>query len=91
MPAIGFLLVLLFGLYAALKYYKTQQQTTGVVQDAVNNPPGVSYYCNLAVSNRPAQVFASEQTNSCAVTQPGFAPAFGQSENIPSSNEELPI
>lgn len=88
-PSIAYLLLLIFGIYVALKYFKGQQQTTAVKQNAVANPPGVSYYCNLAVTNRPAQALAFDQTNCCATTPVGFAPAFGPTENVPAC--QLPI
>lgn len=84
----GFLLLILFGAYAAIKFYRTEKQIAVELKNKTVNPPGVSYYCNLAVTQRPAQVLAPQDTNSCA-TSTGFAPAFGPTENMPNSGNEL--
>jgi hypothetical protein len=85
---IGYILLLLFGGYVTLKFWETQQQ---VKKDASNRgaiQPGVSYYCNLAVSQRPAQVLAAQANNGDATTV-NFAPAFGPTENMPGPNQEV--
>jgi hypothetical protein len=86
---IGYLL--LFGIlaYAALKFYHVQKAIEKDLSNRGALKPGVSYYCNLAVSQRPAQVFASQNSNSCMVTEFGYAPAFGPTENMPAPQNEV--
>lgn len=88
MRSIALLALILLGAYAAFKFYRTQKQIDVELKNKIVNPPGVSYYCNLAVTQRPAQVLASQETNCCA-TSAGFAPAFGPRENMPSAGFEL--
>lgn len=85
---IGYILLIVFGAYAALKFYATQKEIAADLSNRSGLAPGVSYYCNLAVSNRPQQVLAAQQTNGDA-TSYGYAPAFGPTENIPNPNQEL--
>lgn len=80
----GYLLVLIFVAYAALKFYHSNRQAS---KDAANRgslQPGVSYYCNLSVTHRPQQIQAFTPTNPCQVSCAGYAPAFGPEENMPS-------
>lgn len=86
---IGYILLILFGGYVTLKFYESQKQTK---QDATNRgalQPGVSYYCNLAVSQRPAQILAAQHINGDMVSPVGYAPAFGPNENIPQPSNEI--
>jgi len=85
---IGYLLLVLFGAYAALKFYQGNQASNAVVANKAVAQPGVSYYCNIAVSQRPHQILAAQNINSDMVTQPGYAPAFGPVENMPSQKTE---
>jgi hypothetical protein len=84
---IGYLLLILFGAYATLQFYRGNKVHQ---QDNINRgvaPPGVSYYCNIAVSQRPHQVLAAQNVNSDMVTVSGYAPAFGPQENMPGRGE----
>jgi len=85
---IGYLLLILFGAYAALKFYQGNKQSQAASINRGVAPPGVSYYCNLAVSQRPHQVLAAQNVNSDMATTAGYAPAFGPVENIPPANQE---
>jgi hypothetical protein len=86
---IGYLLLVLFGAYAALKFYSNQKQIEKDLSNRGALQPGVSYYCNLAVSQRPAQVLASQNVNSDMATPAGYAPAFGPTENMPPQSTEV--
>jgi hypothetical protein len=86
---IGYILLILFGAYATLEFYKTQKQILKDVSNRGSLQPGVSYYCNLAVSQRPAQVLAAQTMNGDMVSPPGYAPAFGPTENMPPQNQEV--
>ena len=86
---IGYLLLLGFAAYATLQFLKTQKAIAKDLSNRSQAQPGVAYYCNLAVSQRPAQVLASQQTNGDAVTQTGYAPAFGPNENMPCQGTEV--
>jgi hypothetical protein len=79
----GYAILLLFGGYAVLRFIETQNQVKVSNQNRAGNPPGVSYFKPIAAPNTRAQSLASQQRNSCAVTQPGYAPAFGPRENMP--------
>lgn len=86
---IGYVLLVGFLAYAAFQFYRVQQK---IEQDLSNRGmlrPGVPYYCNRAVSNRPQQVLAFSTRNSDQSTQTGFAPAFGPTENMPSNQCEV--
>lgn len=85
----AYILVLAFGAYAALKFYEDQKEIEKDLKNRQQAPPGVSYYCNLAVTQRPQQVQAFLVTNAMQTTQPGYAPAFGPVENMPTSCQEL--
>jgi hypothetical protein len=84
---IGYLLLILFGAYATLKFYETQKQIAVDLSNRGALQPGVSYYCNLAVSQRPQQVLAAQNINGDMSTPLGYAPAFGPTENMPGQNE----
>jgi len=86
---IGYILLLGFLGYAALKFYETQQKIEKDLSNRGAIQPGVSYYCNLAVSQRPAQVLAAQVYNGDMVTPFGYAPAFGPNENIPTAQSEV--
>jgi hypothetical protein len=86
---IGYLLLLLFAAYAALKFYGTQKAIEKDLSNRGAIQPGVSYYCNLAVSQRPHQVLAAQKYNGDQVSPLGYAPAFGPTENMPSQGEEV--
>ena len=85
---VGYLLLLLFGAYAVLKFYQGNQANSATVINRGVAQPGVSYYCNIAVAQRPHQVLAAQIYNSDMVTQIGYAPAFGPVENMPSPYNE---
>jgi hypothetical protein len=85
---IGYILLVLFASYAALKFYSTQRQIEKDLSNRGGLQPGVSYYCNLAVSQRPAQVLAAQNFNSCQTAPPNYAPAFGPNENMPARGNE---
>ena len=80
---IGYMLLILFAAYATFKFYETQKRIEADLSNRGKLQPGVSYYCNLPVSQRPAQVFASQNFNGDMSTQVGYAPAFGPTENMP--------
>lgn len=86
---IGYILLILFAAYATLQFWKTQRAVKADLSNRASLRPGVSYYCNLAVSQRPAQVLAAQAENSCMVSETGYAPAFGPNENMPSQGTEL--
>ena len=86
---IGYLLVLGFVAFAAFKFYKTQKAIEKDLSNRAQAPPGVSYYCNLAVASRPQFVEAFANTNPNMATERGFAPAFGPTENMPPSCQEV--
>lgn len=86
---IGYLLIFGFLAYAALKFYSVQKEIERDLSNRGGLAPGVSYYCNLAVSNRPAQVLAAQNCNGDMATQYGYAPAFGPTENMPSRGTEV--
>jgi hypothetical protein len=86
---VGYILLLGFLAYAAFKFYRVQQAIAVDLRNRNCLQPGVSYYCNLAVTQRPAQVLAFAPTNSDAATPVGYAPAFGPVENMPSQNQEV--
>lgn len=86
---VGYILLILFGAYATLEFYKNQK---AIERDLANRgaiQPGVSYYCNLAVSQRPQQVLASQTFNGDMVSPMGYAPAFGPVENMPPQGQEV--
>lgn len=84
---IGYILLIVFGAYATLEFYKTQKAIQKDLENRGSLQPGVSYYCNLAVSQRPQQVLAAQSINGDMSTPPGYAPAFGPTENMPGANE----
>jgi len=86
---IGYILLILFGAYATLKFYHTQKQIEADLSNRGQARPGVSYYCNLAVSQRPQQVLAAQVWNGDQVSPRGYAPAFGPQENMPSPGNEV--
>ena len=86
---IGYILVLTFIAYAALKFYKTQKAIEYDLSNRGGLKPGVSYYCNLSVTHRQQQVQAFTPTNSMQVSPEGYAPAFGPTENMPPSCREF--
>lgn len=86
---IGYILLIVFGAYAALKFYATQKEIDADLKNRGGLQPGVSYYCNLAVTQRPAQILAALPTNGDSTYAPGYAPAFGPNENMPSIQNEV--
>lgn len=86
---IGYLL--LFGIlaYAALKFYGVQKNIEKDLSNRGTLKPGVSYYCNLAVSQRPHQILAAQALNCDMATEAGYSPAFGPTENMPCSRTEI--
>lgn len=85
---IGYLLLLLFAGYATLKFYQTQKAIEQDLSNRGQAQPGVSYYCNLAVSQRPQQVLAAQVYNGDQTVDYGYAPAFGPNENMPNPSSE---
>lgn len=85
----GYLLLVIFAAYAALKFYANQKAIEQDLSNRAQAPPGVSYYCNLAVTHRPQQVQAFLISNGMQTTPEGYAPAFGPVENVPQSCQEL--
>jgi hypothetical protein len=86
---IGYLLLFGFLAYATLKFYNVQKEIELDLSNRGSLKPGVAYYCNLAVSQRPQQVTAAQKTNSCQTTPVGYAPAFGPCENMPPQSMEV--
>ncbi|SRR6266478_2405897 len=86
---IGYLLLFGFLAYAALKFYSVQREIAKDLSNRNSLAPGVSYYCNLAVSNRPQQILAAQNFNGCMVSPAGYAPAFGPTENMPAPGTEV--
>jgi hypothetical protein len=80
--SIGYILILGFAVYAALKFYKVEQTIAANTSNRRIAAPGVSYYCNRMVTHRPQQVQAFQSSNTCQTTQNGYAPAFGPAENM---------
>ena len=91
MKAFAYTLLILFGAYAALKYYSLQVSVVKRTQNQVVAPPGVNYYCATAIPQRPAQALAFLNCNTCSVTQKGFSAAFGPNENQPQNIVALEI
>lgn len=86
---IGYILLILFLGYVALKFSQTQAATKQDLSNRGMLQPGVSYYCNLAVSQRPQQVLAAQVMNGDQSVEFGYAPAFGPTENMPHAGNEL--
>jgi hypothetical protein len=86
---IGYLLLFGFLAYAALKFYHVQKEIEKDLNNRGSLKPGVSYYCNLAVSQRPHQVLAAQATNCDMATAAGYSPAFGPCENMPCQRTEI--
>jgi hypothetical protein len=86
---IGYILLIGFLGYATLKFYETQKQIEKDLSNRGTLQPGVSYYCNLAVSQRPQQVLAAQVWNGDQSVALGYAPAFGPNENMPNPGNEL--
>jgi hypothetical protein len=86
---IGYILLIGFLGYATLKFYETQKQIEKDLSNRGTLQPGVSYYCNLAVSQRPQQVLAAQVWNGDQSVELGYAPAFGPVENMPNPGNEL--
>jgi hypothetical protein len=86
---IGYLLLILFGAYAFLKFHAANKTNATEAANRSVAAPGVPYYCNLAVSNRPQQVLAAQKVNGDMATVVGYAPAFGPQENMPSDGTEV--
>jgi hypothetical protein len=88
---IGYLLLVLFGGYVALKYYALSVTVEKKKANQQIAPPGVNYYCDSPVSSRPQQVWAFGQSNCCSTTEPGFAASIGPNENQPCEIVNLEI
>lgn len=86
----GLILLGLFGV-GALAIWKHHKGAlaTHTAADANGIPSGVSVYSSIPAANSPQQILAAFQTNSSAVSDLGFAPAFGESENQPGPGEVL--
>lgn len=87
--SVGYILIIGFLAYAALEFYKVQKKISVDLSNRGTLAPGVSYYCNLAVSQRPHQILAFQATNADMSTTPGYAPAFGPTENMPGNGQEV--
>lgn len=74
------------GLFAIWKHHV---QATAVKTPATDIPSGVSAYPSTPAANYPSQILAAAITNSNAVSEPGYSPAFGQYENQGTDEEEL--
>jgi hypothetical protein len=83
--AIGYILLLVFGGYVALKYFSVQISIGNKTRNSTIARPGVNYYCAAPQPNRAAQVLAYNEQNQCQTTEPGFAPSLGPTENQPNS------
>lgn len=96
MKGIGYLILIAVAAYAAWKYWAGQTVQKATLDNRKVNPPGVSFYQPVAVTQRPQQLRTyipwdesthcqwTESTNpQCALptTQFGYAPAFGPNEN----------
>lgn len=88
----GIILIALFGV-GAVAIYKhhlslatATQPGGGASGDLVS---GVSVYPNVAAAQRPQQILAALPTNSEAVSEFGYSPAFGDEENQPGPGETL--
>lgn len=55
--------------------------------DVLGVNTGVSVYPGIPAPSTPQQVLAAHVTNTDAVSEPGFAPAFGPDENTPGFGE----
>lgn len=86
---IGYILVLLFAGYGALKYFGQQKSVAKTRKNRIGGGKGVQYFAPVAVSQRAAQQQSYKTKNTNSVTKHGFAPAFGPDENMPSSSSEI--
>jgi|SRR5271154_154904 len=86
---IGYILLIGFAVYAALKFYNVQSTIALDLSNRKQAAPGVSYYCNRMITHRVQQVQAFQTSNNCSTTQYGYAPAFGPNENMPSICSEV--
>lgn len=87
--ALGYVLVLIFAGYGALKYFSQQKSVATTKKNRVGGGKGVQYFPPVAVSQRAAQQQAYKTKNASSVTQKGFAPAFGPGENMPNASKEI--
>lgn len=91
---IAYLLLIAFGIYAAVMFWKNKGASASVQANLGFNAPGVGYYDPLVATHRPQQIEAFQTSTpglgigGASVTQPGYAPAFGPGENQPSAGEE---
>jgi hypothetical protein len=86
---LGYILLLGFAAYALLKFSNVNASVALDINNRTIAAPGVSYYCNRMVTQRPQQVQAFRMGNTCQTTQRGYAPAFGPCENMPCINSEI--
>jgi hypothetical protein len=88
---IGYLLLVLFGGYVALKYYSVKLTVEKKNANRLIAPPGVNFYCDAPATSREAQVLAFQPCNCCSTVEPGFAASVGPTENQPQQIVSLEI
>lgn len=91
MDFLAWLILIAFGGYVVSKYYTVQIEVESRAQNQRGAPPGINYYCNAPVTQRPQQVWAFEQVNPCTTQNGETAPAFGPNENqaVPVTTLEI--
>jgi hypothetical protein len=86
----NFVLLALLGVGAVAVWKHHLQAAKLTVAGAGGDlPSGVSMYPAIAAPSKPDQILAAQITNSDAVSDIGFSPAFGADENQPGMGEEL--
>jgi hypothetical protein len=88
---IGYLLLVLFGGYVALKYYSVKLTVEKKNRNRMIAPPGVNVYCDSPAPSRPQQIWAFDPCNCCSTVEPGFAASVGPQENQPQEIIRLEI
>ena len=78
------------GIVGAIVVYKHHAGEVAKLKNQPTEvPSGVSVYSGTPAPQTTAQILASQPTNSDAVSEPGFSPAFGSDENQPGMGESL--
>lgn len=85
----GIALIALLGVGAFAIWKHHIHAATAAKTVTADSPSGVSQYPATPAAQYPGQVLAALPTNSDAVSDPGFAAAFGDYENQPGDGESL--
>lgn len=79
---LGYILLLGFGGYAALQFYRNQKAIEKDLRNRQIAQPGVSYYQTIAVPSRPDKVLAFTTGRPTGATQDAvYAAPLGPDEN----------